>query len=123
MWIRNVNPMPVTDELPNGEDPKKVFGDAKPGLSYVPLTFMPGLISVMMLGARKYGKLNWRSTRVDPLTYLDAIWRHYEVLHGPEGVAAKDPESLRLHLEHIMANCSILIDLISRSQEPTDKTE
>ena len=89
------------------ENPKKAFGDAKPGLKYVPVLPLLSMGRVMTLGAKKYGPMNWRQDPIQADTYFDAMIRHlFSWWVGQE----IDGESGESHLAHIMACCAILMD-------------
>lgn len=63
--------------------------------------------NVMALGARKYGRFNWRATGVASSVYYDAMRRHLAAWRDGEEI---DPESGESHLAHVMACCAILLD-------------
>lgn len=88
-------------------NPKRQYGQAKPGIYNVPLVPLFELGRVMGNGAVKYGAFNWRKDPVSYTTYLDAIFRHWAAVSEGED---HDPYSLFLHLAHIMACCAIVID-------------
>jgi len=58
------------------ENPKKAFGDLKPSAAYAPMNTMLPVYRVFELGAKKYGKKNWRRQPVDVATYYSAAQRH-----------------------------------------------
>lgn len=62
-------------EYPDG-NPKSVHGEAKPGISSIPPVYIVQLGQAMAEGKRKYGRMNWRDTKVDVLVYYDAAQRH-----------------------------------------------
>lgn len=89
------------------DNPKTAIGQTKPGMSDVPPSALRALGEVMRLGARKYGRLNWRAKTVSSTVYYDAAMRHLMAWMDGETV---DPESGQSHLAHVMACCTILID-------------
>ncbi|MDP2619884.1 MAG: DUF5664 domain-containing protein [Hyphomicrobiales bacterium] len=89
------------------DNPKTVFGLAKPGLSAIPPVALLELGRAMECGRRKYGLMNWRGKRVSSSVYYDAALRHLLAWWDGEDIAA---DSHILHLSHAMACLSILID-------------
>jgi hypothetical protein len=94
----------VKDASPN---PKEKYGIAKVCLSFVPPLARILEAKVMMLGAAKYGRFNWRKDPIEANTYIDAIYRHIQ--QWEDGIE-DDPESKVSHLAHIRACCAILLD-------------
>lgn len=88
-------------------NPKRQYGQSKPGIYNVPLVPLFELGRVMGNGAEKYGAFNWRKDPVSYTTYLDAIFRHWATVSEGED---HDPYSRLPHLAHIMACCAIVID-------------
>lgn len=100
------NPEPT---LPMGlpENPKAIYGRAKPSLGLVPGTFMVETAKVFELGATKYGPFNWRKDPVEAETYMNAALRHlFSWFDGEDW----DQESGASHLAHAAACLAILID-------------
>ena len=95
------------EEIPN---PKKAMGQAKAPLHAYPMLSVVQMANVMAGGAHKYGIFNYRESKVDALTYIGAIQRHF--MKWCDGVDI-DSESGQSELAHIMACCSILIDAMS----------
>lgn len=89
------------------DNPKTVFGNAKPSMFAVPNTALICLGLAMDDGRRKYGLMNWREHPVSASTYIDAIDRHKMAWVDSQEVA--DDSGVH-HLAHIMACCAILID-------------
>lgn len=108
-------PLGAQLELPppvgSGSDanPKKRYGDMKPPVHLVPPALVIGAARAFGEGARKYGAFNWRTTKVESMTYIGAILRHACALLDGEDV---DPESQdgKLHIEGIAACVGILLD-------------
>jgi len=92
-------------------NPKKIFGDAKPCVHFIPLEIILEEALVMKEGGSEYGRFNWRVQRIDASTYVDAIFRHFIAWAGGEDI---DPKSGRSHLAHIRANCGIVWDAQQR---------
>jgi hypothetical protein len=88
-------------------NPKETHGNLKPGLSCLPLAPLLFVGQVMRNGARKYGRMNWRGTKIHASTYLDAIWRH--LLLWWDGYDLDDNSNLP-HLAHVAANCILFMD-------------
>lgn len=88
-------------------NPKKIYGDAK-----LPLQFLPPLAEIEWAaaqadGIRKYGAYNWHENPVEALTYIGAIRRHAMLWAAKEQRA--DDSGVH-HLGHVMASAAILID-------------
>lgn len=102
----------ISDEQPNlpmdlPENPKAIYGRAKPSLGLIPGAAMIEEAGVYQLGAEKYGPFNWRKDPVESMTYVHATLRHlYSWVDGEN----LDPESRRSHLAHARACLGILID-------------
>ncbi len=90
-------------------NPKQAFGDKKAPLQVVPPALELGAARAYGEGAEKYGPFNWRTTKVEAMTYAGAIKRHLAAWIDGEDV---DPESAvgKLHLEGIAASVGILLD-------------
>lgn len=88
-------------------NPKTVFGSAKPGIRHVPTTALLEVGRVMDHGAAKYGPYNWREKQVSSSIYYDAAMRHLMQWWDGED---KDAESGCLHLAHAMACLGIIVD-------------
>jgi hypothetical protein len=92
---------------PAPEDPKGIAGLAKPQLQLVPPVINTAMAAALKIGADKYGPWNWRTNRVEIMTYLGAMRRHIDaVLEGED----LDPESGTHHLGHVAAGCAIVLD-------------
>lgn len=88
-------------------NPKQPHGDKKVPLGYVPSGAMLYMAKAFKEGARKYGPLNWRITKVEAMTYAHAALRHfYQWLDGED----IDPESGQPNIAHAMACLAILAD-------------
>jgi len=88
-------------------NPKTALGQAKPRLSDTPTESIKQLGLVHSMGAAKYGAFNWREHNVSATVYYDAAMRHLMAYFDGQDL---DPESGLLHLAHVMACASILID-------------
>lgn len=89
------------------ENPKESQGALKPGMSAVPVPALVDIGRVMAHGAAKYGRHNFRETRVNASTYFDAVLRH--LFAWWEGEDA-DPESGLPHLAHAAAGLTVVMD-------------
>lgn len=95
---------------PTPEDPKGIAGLAKPQLQLVPPVINTAMAAALKIGADKYGPWNWRTNRVEIMTYLGAMRRHIDaVLEGED----LDPESGTHHLGHVAAGCAIVLDALA----------
>lgn len=111
-------------ELPLGlpaampENPKAIYGRAKPSLALIPSAAMVEEAGVYALGAAKYGAFNWRKDAVESMTYAHAALRHlFSWIDGEE----TDAESGRSHLAHARACLGILIDAKETNQLIDDR--
>ena len=93
--------------MSNLENPKEKYGALKAPVSFCPSTALIELQAVMACGAHKYGAYNFRKSKIDAVTYINAICRHFLLWEDGDD---NDSESKKSHLAHIMACCSILID-------------
>ncbi len=94
-------------ELLDSPNPKAAFGAAKAPMFGIPPVALIQLGLVMGGGGYKYGLYNFRDTKINASTYIDAIARHF--LKWQDGVDV-DKESGAMELAHIMACCALLID-------------
>lgn len=88
-------------------DPKGKAGKLKPQLQLLPPVFLVATAKVLEHGVKKYGKYNWRASKVECQTYVGAMLRH--LLAWQEGEDL-DPESKESHLAHVAASVAILLD-------------
>lgn len=88
-------------------NPKDRIGSTKPPMSGFPTPAMLEAGAVFLLGARKYGRHNWRRDAVFASAYYDGIHRHLARWWEGEDI---DPESGLSHLAHIIAGAAILHD-------------
>lgn len=89
------------------DNPKKIYGDTK-----LPLQFLPPLAEIEWAkahadGIRKYGAYNWHDNSVEAMTYVGAARRHLMMWTAGEKRAE---DSKVHHLGHVMACAAILID-------------
>ena len=89
------------------DNPKTAMGEAKPKISSTPTIGIREMGKVFELGAKKYGRYNWRLHQVSATVYYDAAWRHLSAWFDGEDL---DPESGVSHLAHVMACMTILMD-------------
>jgi hypothetical protein len=101
------------------ENPKKAFGAVKPCASYAPMNVMLGVFRVFELGAKKYGRKNWRKQHVDVSTYYNAAQRH--LIEFFEQRIDADSESQQSPLAHVIACCMIILDGIERGEIRDDR--
>ena len=91
----------------DSSNPKIAIGSKKPSVSAIPPVSILLLGEAMKEGERKYGRFNWRSTKVDNSVYYDAAARHLLSYWDGENAAS---DSKIHHLAHVMACCAIIID-------------
>jgi hypothetical protein len=101
------------------ENPKEAYGALKPCASYAPMNVMLGVYRVFELGAKKYGRKNWRKQPVDISTYYNAAQRH--LIEFFEQRIDADPESGQSPLAHVIACCMIILDGIERGEIKDDR--
>lgn len=106
-WVDPVfkpNMSPNAGTLPV-DNPKKAMGDLKPSVHFVPMEVMLSVAKVMELGAKKYGRMNWRKQPIQASTYYSAMFRHMVAWFEGED---NDPESGQPHLAHAIC-CAMLV--------------
>lgn len=89
------------------DNPKKAYGDKKPGLHLNPLSAAIAQWEAQFDGALKYGEVNWRDQPVEAMTYIDAAMRHLRLYENGEKYAR---DTKVQNLGAVMACCAILID-------------
>jgi hypothetical protein len=89
------------------DNPKKALGDLKPSVHFVPMEVMLQVAKVMELGAKKYGRMNWREQPIQASTYYSAMFRHMIAWFEGEDV---DPESGQPHLAHAICCAMLVLD-------------
>lgn len=93
--------------ISEGVNPKDKIGASKVDLTVCSPVAMAWWAFAQMDGVTKYGAYNWRVEPIQMRTYLSAGMRHLlDVLDG-EDIA---PDSLAMHLGHVMATCAIILD-------------
>lgn len=104
---RRIGNQEAFDQQPLPENPKAIYGRAKPSLGLIPSAAMVEEAAVLQLGADKYGPFNWRKDAVESMTYVHATLRHlFSWLDGED----LDPESRSSHLAHARACLGIVLD-------------
>jgi hypothetical protein len=89
------------------ENPKAIYGRAKPSLALIPGGALVPMAKVFELGARKYGDYNWRKDPVELMIYANAALRHlYSLIDGEDLY----PESGESHAAHAAACMGIILD-------------
>lgn len=89
------------------ENPKAIYGRAKPSLGLFPSAALIECADVFQSGADKYGLANWRKDAVESMTYVHAALRHiFKWVDGQN----YDEESGSHELAHAIACLAILID-------------
>lgn len=99
--------IPKTGSSYPDDNPKTVFGTAKPSVHAIPPSAIIHLGQAMAVGERKYGLLNYRDKRVTASTYYNAAFRHLLEYWDGEN---RDGESGCHPLAHVMACCAIILD-------------
>lgn len=99
-------------------NPKTIYGLAKPGLTNVPPTALFMVGQVMAHGAAKYGPMNWRDAKVTRSTYINAALRHiFEDWDGQDC----DTETLLPNLAHAAACLLIVLDAAQQGMLNDDR--
>ena len=88
------------------DNPKTIYGVAKPSLSAIPPSALIHLGQAMAEGERKYGLFNYRDQRVTASTYYNAAMRHLLEYWDGENVDISGCHPLA----HVMACCAIILD-------------
>lgn len=87
-------------------NPKQLYGDKKPPLQLIHDIAALHESTALHAGARKYGKNNYLSSKVEIMTYVGAILRHVQQYASGERRDAKEHVH---HLAAIKACCTILL--------------
>lgn len=103
-WLHYVCP---DQPAPPPLDPKASQALQKPQLQSIPPVINIEMAAALQSGAIKYGPWNWRSNRVEMMTYIGAMRRHIDALLDGEDRA---PDSGVHHLGHVAASCAIVLD-------------
>lgn len=103
----------------NTENPKAAFGNLKtPALSVIPSPPLLQVGEVMRRGAEKYGAYNWRESRVNTSTYIDAVMRHLMSYQDGETI---DPDDGQSHLAHAAASLFVIMDALAVGNATDDR--
>jgi hypothetical protein len=102
----NAGPADILTSYPD-DNPKTQYGEKKLKMSSTPIMPLQEMGKVFELGAKKYGRYNWRLHAVSATVYYDAALRHLMAWFEGEDT---DPESGVSHLAHVMACMAILMD-------------
>lgn len=91
-------------------NPKDKVGSKKAPLRYVPPALALGAAEAMLIGADKYGPMNWREQPVSLMTYIEAIERHIAALK--DGQDEAEDTGIH-HMKHIAAGAGIVLDALA----------
>lgn len=110
----------LLNETPQpAENPKAAFGNLKtPALSVIPSPPLLQVGEVMRRGAEKYGAYNWRTSRVNVSTYIDAAMRHLMSYQDGETL---DPDDSQSHLAHAAASLFVIMDALAVGNAEDDR--
>ena len=95
----------------------KKFDMGKPDLSLLPYEALEEVAKVLMFGANKYGKNQWRGG-FDYTRLISAAMRHMHQLNNGEDV---DAESGISHAAHVIANMMFLLWMIRNQKGKDDR--
>lgn len=104
LWYRMENGLGATKKESN---PKEACGIRKIPLSTVPQAVLAEAALGLLEGGRKYGRHNYRDTKVRASTYFDATWRHISAFWEGEDI---DPDSGIPHISKAVASLMVLRD-------------
>ena len=88
-------------------NPKDAMGSAKPPLSCASMPVFMEIGTAMAEGARKYGRHNWRATKIRYSVYFDAAIRHLFAWWEGEDI---DAESNASHITKTLTCLMVLRD-------------
>jgi hypothetical protein len=74
---------------------------------------LAGIASVLTFGAIKYEAHSWREVEEGIDRYWSAMERHMSEI-GKHGLDSRDPESGKLHIDHINTNGLFISELIRK---------
>lgn len=94
-------------DTPPPLDPKGAAGKLKPQLQLIPPALNTETAKALQHGADKYGPWNWRTAKVEIMTYIGAMKRHIDAVLNRQDF---DPASGAHHLGHVAASCGIVLD-------------
>ncbi len=100
------------------ENPKHAFGLSKPCLSAVPIPPLMEAAMGMGEGAWKYGRHNYRHTRIYASIYFDAVMRHMFAWWEGEDT---DPDSGLHHVTKALCSLLVLRDAQIRGMDEDDR--
>ena len=83
----------------------KKFDEGKLQWSLLPWSGLKGAVEVLMMGAKKYSRDNWKEVPDAKVRYLDAMLRHVAAMQDGDGI---DPESGLPHIDHVVCNAMFL---------------
>lgn len=99
-------------------NPKTVFGTAKPPFHFTPPIAEMILGQAMANGGKKYGLMNWRDKTISSSVYYDAARRHLAAWWDGEDIAS---DSGVHHLGHVMACCALILDGAAQGELNDDR--
>lgn len=99
-------------------NPKDVVGVRKVPFSCLSMPVMAEVAVAMLEGARKYGRHNYRKTKVSASVYIDASGRHISSFFEGEDT---DPDSGINHIPKAIASLMVLRDAQMRGQMIDDR--
>lgn len=99
-------------------NPKDAVGIKKPPMSTIPAPVLMQVGLAMLEGARKYGRHNYRISRVRYSVYYDAVMRHMMQAWEGEDV---DPDSGLPHVIKAIASLVVLADAMHQNNLVDDR--
>lgn len=97
----------------------KKFDEGKPKFSYVARSTLEAIAYIMEMGAKKYGRDNWKQGMAWSRPY-DAALRHLTSWWEGESL---DPESGKSHLHHVLCEIMFLVEYEAKNLGQDDRTK
>jgi len=101
----------------NKEDQATRFNAGKVQHSMLPKSLLDETSKVLMFGAQKYDRNNWKKG-MDYTSVYDSLQRHLTAFLDGEN---EDPESGLLHLGHAACNLAFLIEYYTKGTGNDDR--
>lgn len=100
------------------QNPKDLIGSKKAGMSMVPSCVLAEIGVAMTEGGLKYGKFNFRASKIRSSVYYDAVLRHLFSFWEGEDI---DPDSGLCHLTKAIASLVVWRDAMMQGMMIDDR--